>query len=187
VLNRRFENGGFPAVPRGLSKESAELARRGLITRNEACRVLGLSRATVRGMDGIHLTSVTVAGAVYYYRTEVDALISARSGASAQQAFGVFAAGGGPADAVLLHAFPPELADRLWDLYVRLRAKHASMMIIELPPQLSATAWRRAHGYDQITPELVRTALESWARHPELRATVTARCASDDESSKAEV
>ena len=147
----------------------AKLASGELLTRNAACRQLGLSRSAVRSLDGVHLTPITVSGRICYRRAEVDALLGARSGASAQQAFAVFARGGGPADVVLEHALPPELADRLWDLYLRLRLKRASTLVIELPPQLSAAAWLRAHGYDRITPELVRAALEACARDPELR------------------
>ena len=138
----------------------------------------------VRCLEGVQLTPIMLGSRVYYERTEVDAVIGDRSGVSAQQAFAVFAKGGGPADAVLQHALPPELSERLWHLYLRLRQQQASTMLIELPPQLSSAAWRRAHGYDQITPEMVRAALESCARDPELRALLHSQTASEDADSR---
>jgi hypothetical protein len=126
-------------------------------------------------MDGVHLMPITVGGTVYYQRAEIDMLLSTRSGVSAQRAFRVFAGGGGPADAVLEHALPPELAERLWQLYLRLQKHRASTVIVELPAQLTAEAWRRAHGYAEITGELVRGALEICARDPQLRQTLQLR------------
>jgi hypothetical protein len=184
VLNSRLKKGRETAVGRGFSKQTAELARKGLVSRTEACKLLDLSRSAVRALDGVQLTPVTVDGTVYYHRSEIDMLLSVRSGVSAQKAFAVFKKGGGPADAVLEHALPPELAERLWLLYLRLRKQQASTLVIELPAQLTAVAWRRAHGYDQITPELVRAALESCARDPELREQLLSRCAAGDPGSR---
>ena len=136
----------------------------------------------VRSLEGVQLTPITRGRQVYFQRAEVDALIGERSGVSAQQAFAVFAKGGGPADAVLEHALPPDQCERLWHVYLRLRQQKASTLVIELPPQLSSAAWRRAHGYDQITPEIVRAALESCARDPELRALMLAQSIADPDS-----
>ena len=171
-------------MPRGIPRSVAKLASGELLTRNAACRLLGLSRSAVRSLDGVHLTPITVSGRICYRRADVDAVLGTRSGASAQQAFAVFARGGGPADVVLEHAMPPDLADRLWDFYLRLRQKQASTLVIELPTQVSAAAWRRAHGYDQITPDLVRTALEAYARDPELRALMLSQVESENADSR---
>jgi hypothetical protein len=161
-------------VPRASSKESADLARRGLVSRSEASRLLGLSRSAVRAMDGVQLAPITVGSTVYYHRTEIDMLLSARSGVSAQRAFSVFQQGGGPDDAVVQHALPPELAERLWQLYLRLQGQRARTVIVELPAPLTAEAWRKAHGYERITPDIVRRALEMCARDPELKRRLLA-------------
>lgn len=179
VLNSRLKKGRETAVGRGFSKQTAELARKGLVPRTEACKLLDLSRSAVRALDGVQLTPITVEGTVYYQRGEIDMLLSARSGISAQKAFAVFKKGGGPADAVLEHALPPELAQRLWHLYLRLRQEQSTTLVIELPAPLTSTAWRRAHGYDQITPELVRAALELCAHDANLRERVLSRSVSD--------
>jgi hypothetical protein len=178
VLNSRLKKGRETAVGRGFSKQTAELARKGLVSRTEACKLLDLSRSAIRAIDGVQLTPITVDGTVYYQRGEIDMLLSVRSGVSAQKAFAVFKNGGGPADAVLEHALPPELAERLWNLYLRLRQQQSTTIVIELPIQLTATAWRRAHGYDQITPEIVRAALELCAHDAQLRERVLSRSVS---------
>lgn len=143
---------------------------KGFITRKEAAQLLGLSVSAVRRMDGIQLTPTEFGGAVYYQAHEVELIRKERAGEDVSAAFGLFLKGGTAIDAVVQLGVDPQYAQHLWDGYLVLRKTSGKSVFIEFPDAVSTEAWRRTFGLQDITPEMVKIALEAAAMDPATRA-----------------